>query len=82
MKVWPKPFIYTLFHILIGFVAYTYPIILIGVLLYQFGQLFLGIRVFFCTFTIEEGNSVEHTLVKVSEVALGYLIAMLCGARH
>jgi len=32
--------------------------------------------------SLKEGNSLEHTLIKLSEVFVGYLIAMLCKASN
>ena len=72
-----KPWYYTLSHILFGFAAVWYPIIGILVLVYQLGQLVFNIRVFPIEGKILQGNSIDHTTKKLSEVGFGYLIGYL-----
>jgi hypothetical protein len=74
--------VYFFIHVLLGFLGYWYPEILYGTLGYQFLQYIFGVRVFIFEMTIKEGNSLEHTSVKLSEVFIGYLIAMLCKASN
>ena len=77
MKVWPKPFIYTLSHLLIGFAGYFYPILLLVSVVYQFAQLLFGVRFFLFSLKFEKGNSVEHTFLKLGEIFGGYFLAFL-----
>ena len=79
MKIWHKPFIYTLSHVFVGFLSYYYPQLITPILVYQFGQLSLNVRVFPLAMRIEKGNSVEHTVVKLLEYGVGYLLG---GAWH
>jgi hypothetical protein len=77
MKVWAKPTIYVLIHILLGFFAFYYSDLIVAFLGYQLIQLFLDIRLFLFAWKIEQGNSLEHTLVKLGEFGFGYLIAFM-----
>ena len=77
MKIWNKPFIYVAIHLILGYFSFSYPILLIGILSYHFLQLFFNVRLFLFSWTIEQGNSLEHTLVKLFETLLGYGIGML-----
>jgi len=72
-----KPWYYTLSHAIIGFMAVWYPLIGILGLTYQLGQLFFNVRVFPVERIIKHGNSVSHTLTKLSEIGLGYFIGYL-----
>jgi hypothetical protein len=77
MKVWSRPLIYTILHILSGFIAYLYPKLLILIILYHLLQLYLGVRFFLFELTYREGNSIEHTTVKLLEVIGGFLAAFI-----
>jgi hypothetical protein len=46
-------------------------------IIYQLSQLYLQKRFFLMEWTIKEGNSVEHTLVKLGEWAIGWIVAFL-----
>ena len=77
MKVWYKPRIYVAIHVLTGGIGYYYPPFLFLVLAYHLLQYGLNVRFFIFAWKIEKGNSVEHTVVKLLEVLLGYLIGYL-----
>jgi hypothetical protein len=77
MQIWHKPAIYVVIHILSGVVAYRYPTFLPFILGYHLLQYSLDVRFFIFQWKIEKGNSVEHTVVKLLEVLLGYLIGYL-----
>ena len=77
MKFWPKPFIYTLSHLLIGFFGYYSNSILLAFIVYQFAQLLFGVRFFLFSLKFEKGNSVEHTFFKLGEILIGYLFAYI-----
>lgn len=72
--------IYFFTHLILGFLGYWYPEILYGTLGYQFLQYFFNVRIFMFEMSLKQGNSLEHTLIKLSEVFAGYLLAMLCKA--
>ena len=75
MKVWQKHPIYGLLHVLFGVVAYFSPAFLTLILAYQLLQYFLGVRFFAFEQEIRQGNSLEHTMLKLSEIAIGYILA-------
>jgi heme O synthase-like polyprenyltransferase len=77
MKLWHKPFIYILSHIIIGYIAFFYTELLVAILGYQVLQLLLNVRFFIFSWKIESGNSIEHTVIKLLEYSLGYLIAFM-----
>jgi hypothetical protein len=77
MKLWPRPLIYSILHILSGFIAYLYPNVFILIILYHLLQLHLGVRFFLFELTYREGNSIEHTAVKLLEVISGFLAAFV-----
>ncbi len=77
MKVWQKHPIYGLLHVLFGVVAYFSPAFLTLILAYQLLQYFLGVRFFAFEQEIRQGNSLEHTMLKLSEIAIGYILAPL-----
>jgi hypothetical protein len=64
-------------HVLTGFLAVWFPVLIPFALAYQLGQLMFDVRVFPVEMTIRPGNSVHHTLVKLSEMSIGYLIGSL-----
>lgn len=81
--IYPKPFHYTLSHVLTGFLAAYYQWVGVIAIVYQLTQLVLNIRFFPAEWVIRQGNSMEHTFMKLSEIGLGYLIGVfLRRARH
>ena len=81
--IYPKPFHYTLSHVIIGFLAAYYPWVGVIAIVYQLTQLVLNVRFFPAEWVVRQGNSVEHTFMKLSEIGLGYLIGLfLRRARH
>ena len=46
-------------------------------ILYQVIQLLLNVRFFPAEWEIKQGNSVEHTLIKLSEIGVGYVVGLL-----
>ncbi len=81
MQVYDKPFIYTLSHIITGFITAWYPVIGLLFVAYQLLQLFLDIRFFLFTLEIKPGNNSLHTARKVAEFAAGYLVGFLIRSR-
>ena len=77
MKIWYKPPIYAFIHILSGIVGYFYPAVLLGVFAYHSIQYYLDVRFFAFDCEIREGNSLEHTMLKLSEVCIGYILAAI-----
>jgi hypothetical protein len=73
--IYQKPIIYTLSHVIIGFVGYFYFELLILFLIYQFSQLIINKRFFLFEFKLKEGNSLEHTLYKLRETLVGFVLA-------
>lgn len=74
MTLYYKPWYYGLSHVISGFIAVWYPLIGVLAVLYQLGQLVFNIRIFVVEMDIKKGNSIEHTFLKISEIALGYII--------
>lgn len=77
MKIWSRPPIYTLIHVATGIVGYFFPSILVASVLYHFLQYFLDVRFFVFAGTYEDGNSLEHTTLKLGEMMVGYGLAFL-----
>jgi len=75
--IYPKPFHYTLSHVITGFLAAYYPWVGVLAILYQVIQLVLNVRFFPAEWEIKQGNSVEHTLMKLGELGVGYIIGVL-----
>ena len=46
------------------------------IILYQSSQYFLDVRFFIDKIIIKKGNSLQHTLYKISEYIFGYLIGL------
>jgi hypothetical protein len=69
--------IYLVSHVILGFIGYFYPLVLYATLGYQFVQYILDIRFFLFESAIKSGNSIEHTAIKLGEVGVGYVIALL-----
>jgi hypothetical protein len=61
-------------HVAIGFIAAWIPMIGLLGLLYQLGQYALDIRTFPFEMTYKEGNSIQHTGLKLTEMLGGYIL--------
>jgi hypothetical protein len=72
--VYAVPCVYVASHLLLGAVGYDLPIIFVFVLLYQLFQYACDIRLLPFSLTYEPGNSLVHTLKKLTQVALGFLL--------
>jgi len=72
-----KPVIYVIIHIGLGVIAAFYTPVLWIFLIYQTSQLILNRRFFLFEWEIKKGNSVEHTLIKVIEFFVGFLVGKL-----
>jgi hypothetical protein len=81
MQVYDKPFIYTLSHIITGFITVWYPLLGLLFLAYQFLQLTFNIRFFLFSLEIKKGNNPLHTARKIAEFAAGYLAGFLARSR-
>ena len=76
------PSIYILSHYILGFISYFQKWIIIPFLLYQLGQLIFNIRFYFLDRNCYQknegcyvmGNSFHHTMIKISQFLIGYLI--------
>ena len=72
-----KPLIYTISHVFLGFIAVWYPLLGLLFIAYQLLQYILNIRFFLFSMEIKEGNSVYHTMKKLGEIAIGFVIGLL-----
>ena len=77
-----RPPIYAISHILIGFIAAWYPTIGVIAIVYQLLQYILNIRFFPITLSWKHGNHIEHTSLKLFEIAIGYVIGTLIRKRE
>jgi len=77
MKIYEKPWYYIAFHMMFGFVAVWYPAIGLLALAWQLAQYVTKTRIFAVEMKLEKGNSAEHTLLKLGEIALGYMVGSL-----
>jgi hypothetical protein len=77
MRIWYKDPIYVVIHVLSGSLAYFLPAIIPLLLLYHAIQFIRNVRFFGLQGEIREGNSFEHTLVKLLEILAGYLLVKL-----
>jgi len=68
---------YIIIHLFFGFIAAWIPLIGILALTYQITQYALDIRVFPIEFLVKPGNSLEHTSLKILEMAIGYISGLL-----
>jgi hypothetical protein len=75
--IFKRPYIYLITHIVLGFIGYYYPIVLYSTIGYQAFQYLMNFRFFLFERTIKSGNSLEHTGLKLAEIGLGYLLAVL-----
>lgn len=69
--------VYLITHLILGFVGYFYPAVLYGTIGYQLLQYGIGMRFFLFEGVIKSGNTIEHTTMKLGEVAIGYIIAIV-----
>lgn len=72
-----KPMIYTISHVLLGFIAVWYPLLGLLFIAYQLLQYILNIRFFLFSMEIKKGNSAYHTMKKLGEIAIGCIIGLL-----
>jgi hypothetical protein len=71
------PIIYSISHIIIGYISYHYLHIIPLIFIYQFLQLFLNKRFFFFDKKViyKNGNTINHTIYKLGEYIIGFIIA-------
>jgi hypothetical protein len=75
------PFIYSLSHYALGVGAYYFTIIFVGFLCYQFYQYSINRRFFFFDeVKIRMENSLPHTLRKLTEFIIGFVLIYLLNA--
>lgn len=72
--LYPRPGYYMVSHVAIGFIAAWIPVIGILAVLYQLGQYALNIRTFPVEMKYENGNSLQHTGLKLAEMLGGYIL--------
>jgi hypothetical protein len=77
MEAYYKPWYYTVSHVGIGLLASRIPLVGILAIVYQLGQLLFDVRVFPVEGVIKSGNSVDHTVKKLSEIGVGYAIGTI-----
>jgi hypothetical protein len=75
MRIWQKDPVYVVLHVLSGVACYFIPAIIPLVVGYHALQYILDVRFFGLEGKIRQGNSLEHTAVKLAEVLAGYLLA-------
>jgi hypothetical protein len=76
-----KPFYYAMIHVLLGALSYYYSTLGIAYFIYQFGQLYFNKRVFLFQWKIENGNTFVHTLIKLGEFMMGWIIVYCISSR-
>jgi len=69
--------IYLITHLILGFLGYFYPKVLYGTIGYQVLQYGMNVRFFLFEGAIKSGNTLEHTAIKLGEVGIGYIIAII-----
>lgn len=74
--MWSRHPVYRVLHVILGLWSVRYPWLLAIVLVYQLGQYVFNVRVFPLEGTMESGNSLEHTGLKLAEVAFGYFLGL------
>jgi len=77
LLIYEKPSAYLLIHIFLGIISVFYTPLVWIFLGYQFLQLILKKRFFLFEWRIKNGNSIEHTVVKLIEFFIGFLIGIL-----
>ena len=68
------PPLYMASHVIMGMIAYFYPILIVLIIGYQLLQLALNCRFFLFSWKIERGNSAIYTLYKIMQYAVGYAV--------
>jgi hypothetical protein len=69
--------VYLITHLILGFIGYFYPEVLYATIGYQFLQYALDIRFFLFEGVVKSGNTLNHTVIKLGEVGVGWLLAFL-----
>jgi hypothetical protein len=77
ITVYNKPIKYLLIHVGLGIAAAWIPWIIPCMLIYQGLQLLLKKRFFLFEWKVGEGNTPQHTVVKILEFFIGYAIALM-----
>jgi len=72
--IYEKPSVYLIIHVALGTISVFYTPILWAFLGYQFLQLILNKRFFLFELRVKDGNSLEHTVVKLIEFFVGFFI--------
>jgi hypothetical protein len=80
--MYPRPPVYFLTHVILGFFGYFYPQILYATLGYQLLQYATNTRFFLFEMKFRPGNSLEHTAIKLAEVGIGYILAIVYNVFH
>ena len=75
--IYERPHYYAASHIFFGFVAVWFPWVGILAVAYQVLQFVFNVRVFPVEGRILPGNTWQHTGLKLAEMALGYVAALL-----
>lgn len=75
--IYVKPAIYTVSHVLIGFIAVWFPVLAVLMVAYQIAQYMFDVRFFLFSLEFKKGNSFEHTFMKLAEMGLGYGLGLL-----
>lgn len=75
--IYTKPAVYTFSHVLIGFIAVWYPVLGLLMIAYQIAQYVFDVRFFLFSLEIKNGNSFQHTFMKLAEMASGYILGLL-----
>ena len=76
-----KPFYYTILHALIGALSYYCRTLGIVYFIYQFGLLYFNKRVFLFQWKMENGNTFFHTLIKMVEFVIGWMVVHFISSR-
>jgi hypothetical protein len=74
LRVYEKPLSYAIIHVILGVIAAFYTPVALLFLIYQLSQLALDRRFFLFEWEIKTGNSLDHTVVKLLEFSLGFLV--------
>lgn len=77
MTIYTKPIPYTISHIVCGMISFYYPSIGFLFIVYQLIQLYINKRFFLLELKLKDGNSVDHTLVKLTEFFIGYVSILI-----
>lgn len=74
------PLIYSISHLVIGFISYSNLWLIPVIIVYQCIQYFIGVRFFFLGSTgtyIDNGNNISHTIYKLFEYVVGFIVAYI-----